>query len=154
MIQLLFLFSHSVVCDSLWPHRLQHARPPRPSLSPGACSDSCPLSQWCHPIILSSVVPFSPAYSLSQHQDLLQWVTSLHHVAKVLALQLPHQSNSGLISFTIDWFDLLVVQGTLQHYSLKPSILQCSALLSSSHICTCLLEQSIVLTKCTFVGKV
>ena len=44
--------------DSLGPHGLKHARPPCPSLSPGACSNSCPLSQWCHPIILTSVVPF------------------------------------------------------------------------------------------------
>ena len=45
--------------DSLWPHRLQHARLPCPSSFPGACSNSCPLSQWCHPTISSSVVPFS-----------------------------------------------------------------------------------------------
>ena len=50
---------HSVVCDSLQPHGLQHTRPPRPSLSPGACSDSCPLSWWCHSTISSSVTPFS-----------------------------------------------------------------------------------------------
>ena len=53
------MFSHLVMCDSLWPHGLQHTRLPCPSPSPGACSDSCPLSQWCHPTILSSVVPFS-----------------------------------------------------------------------------------------------
>ena len=52
------LSSHSVVSNSLWPHGLQHTRLPCPSLSPGACSNSCPLSQWCHPTILSSVVPF------------------------------------------------------------------------------------------------
>ena len=52
-------FSHSVVSDPLWPHGLQHARLSCPSLSPGACSNSCPLSQWCHPTISSSVVPFS-----------------------------------------------------------------------------------------------
>ena len=52
-------FSHSVVSDSLWPHGLQHARPPCPSPSPGAYSNSCPSSQWCHPTISSSVVPFS-----------------------------------------------------------------------------------------------
>ena len=46
--------------NSLWPHGLQHARPPCPSLTPGACSSSCPLSWWCHPTISSSVVPFSP----------------------------------------------------------------------------------------------
>ena len=50
--------SHSVVSDSLWPHVLQHTRFPCPSLSPGICSNSCPLSQWCHPTISSSIVPF------------------------------------------------------------------------------------------------
>ena len=52
------LFSHSVMSDSLWPHGLQHARLPCPSPSPGACSNSCPLSRWCHPTSSSSVVPF------------------------------------------------------------------------------------------------
>ena len=52
-------FSHSVVSDSLQPPRLQHARPPCPSPAPGACSSSCPLSQWCHPTISPSIVPFS-----------------------------------------------------------------------------------------------
>ena len=55
----MLLFSCSVVSDSLWSHGLQHTRLPCPSPSPGACSNSCPLSQWCHPTILSSVVPFS-----------------------------------------------------------------------------------------------
>ena len=45
--------------DSLWCYKLQHTRPPYPSLSPGACSNSCPLSRWCHPTISSSVTPFS-----------------------------------------------------------------------------------------------
>ena len=53
---MLLWFSHSVVSDSLWPHELQHTRLLCPSLSPRACSHSCPLSQWCQ---LSSVVPFS-----------------------------------------------------------------------------------------------
>ena len=55
----LLLFSCSVGSDSLWPHGLQNARLPCPSLSPGVCSDSRPLSRWCHPTISSSVVPFS-----------------------------------------------------------------------------------------------
>ena len=53
------LFSHSVISGSLWPHEPQHARPPCPSPTPGACSNSCPSSCWYHPIISSSVVPFS-----------------------------------------------------------------------------------------------
>ena len=55
----LFLFSHSVRSNSLWPHGLQNTRLPCPSQYPGACSNSCPLSQWCHPTISSSVVHFS-----------------------------------------------------------------------------------------------
>ena len=53
------LFSCSVVSNSLWPHRLQHARIPYPSPSPGAWSNSCPSTQWCHPTISSSVISFS-----------------------------------------------------------------------------------------------
>ena len=52
-------FSRSVVSDSLWPHESQHARPPRPSPTPGVYSNSCPSSRWCHPAISSSVIPFS-----------------------------------------------------------------------------------------------
>ena len=52
-------FSCSVASDSLWPHELQHARLPSPSPTPGACSNSCPLSWWCYPTISSSVIPFS-----------------------------------------------------------------------------------------------
>ena len=55
----LLLFSCSVVSDSSWPHGLHHTRLPCPSPSPGACSNSCPLSQWCHPTISFSVIPFS-----------------------------------------------------------------------------------------------
>ena len=58
-IILMELLSRSVKSDSLWPHRLQHARLPCPSPSPGACSNWCPLTQWHHPSILSSVIPFS-----------------------------------------------------------------------------------------------
>ena len=57
--QKLLQFSHSVVSNSLWPHGLQHTRPPCPSPTPGVYPNSCPLSLWCHPIISSSVVPFS-----------------------------------------------------------------------------------------------
>ena len=82
--------------------------------------------------LLSS--PSPPAFNLSQHQGLFQWVCSSHQVAKGLEFQLQHQSfkwNSGLISFRIDWLDLLAVQGSLkrllQHHSWKASILLCSA---------------------------
>ena len=78
--------------DYLWPHGLQHARLPCPSLTPRVYANSCPLSWWCHPTISSSVIPFSPAFILSQHQGLFQWVSSLHQVAKGLEFQLQHQS--------------------------------------------------------------
>ena len=84
-------FSHSVVSDSLWPHGLQHSRPPCPSPAPGVYSNSCPLSHWSHSAISSSVVPFSCLQSF-QHQSLFQWVSSSHQVAKVLEFQLQHQS--------------------------------------------------------------
>ena len=63
-------FSRSFMYESLWPHGLQHARLLCPSPTPGACSDSCPLSRWCHPTISSSVVPSPPTFNLSQHQGL------------------------------------------------------------------------------------
>ena len=85
-------FSHSVMSDSLRPHESQHARPPCASQTPGVHSDSCPSSQWCHPAISSSVVPFSSCPQSSQHQSLFQWVSSSHEVAKVLEFQLQHHS--------------------------------------------------------------
>ena len=81
-------FSHSVMSDSLWPHELQHTRAPCPSLTPGVYPNLCPLSQWCHPAISSSVVPFSSCPQSLQHQSLFQWVSSSHEVAKVLEFQL------------------------------------------------------------------
>ena len=61
----LLLFSHSVMSDSLPPGGLQHSRLPCPSLSPGGCSNSCPLSRWCHSTISGSVTPFSCPHSFS-----------------------------------------------------------------------------------------
>ena len=80
-------FSHSVMSDSLRPHRLQYARLLCPSPIPRACSNSCPLSQWCHPTISSSVVPFSSCLNPSQHQSLFQWVSSSHEVANYTNLK-------------------------------------------------------------------
>ena len=127
-------FSHLVVSNSLWPHEPQHARSPCPSSNPGVHPNPCPLSQWYHPIISSCVVPFSSCPQLSQHQGLLRWVSSLQQVAKVLEFSFnisPSNEHPGLISFRMDWLDLLAVQGTLksllQHHSSKASILQHSA---------------------------
>ena len=79
--------------DTLQCHEPQHATPPCPSPTPGTYSDSCPLCQWCHPTISSSVIPYPPALNLSQHQGLFQWIGSSHQVSKVLEfLQLQHQS--------------------------------------------------------------
>ena len=129
------MLSGSVMSNSLRPHKLQHNRLPSPSLSPGAYSNSYLLSQQCIPTILSSVIfPSPPAFYLSQHQGLFQWVDSSHQVTwyKVFSFSIsPSNKYSGLISFRIDWFDLLAVQGTLksllQHHSSKASILRCSA---------------------------
>ena len=76
--------------------------------------------------------PFLPAFNLSQHQDLLKWVSSLHQVAKDWSFSFsPSNECLGLISFRMDWLDILTVQGTLksllQHHSSKASILRCSA---------------------------
>ena len=85
-------FICSVVSNPLWLHGLQHTRPPCPSPTPGVHPNSCPLSWWCHPTTLFSVLPSPPTLSLSQHQGLFQWVNSSHQVAKVLEFQLQCQS--------------------------------------------------------------
>ena len=89
---ILVQFSYSVMFNSLWPHELQHARLPCPSPTPGAYSNSCPLNQWCHRTIWSSVVPFSSHLQSFLHHGLFKWVTSSYQVAKVLEFQLQHQS--------------------------------------------------------------
>ena len=122
-------FSHSVVSDSLWPHGLQHARPPCPSTTLRVYSNSCPLSWWCYSTI-QPVVPFSCLQSFLASVSFLvsQFFTSGGQSIGVSALAsvLP-----GLISFRTDWFDLLAFQGTLknllQHHSSKASILRLSA---------------------------
>ena len=101
----------------------------------------------------------SPAFNLSQHQGLFKWLSSSHQMTKVLEFQLQHQSFQWLISFKIDWFDLLEVQGTtknlVQHHSSKASILQHSAFfivqLSHPYVTT---GKTIALTRRIFVGKV
>ena len=126
--------SRSVMSDSLWPHESQHARPSvhhqLPEFTQTHIHRVSDAIQPSHP--LSS--PSPPAPNPSKHQSLFQWVNSSHEVAKVLEFQLQHQSfqeHPGLISFRMDWLDLLAVQGTLknllQHYSSKASILQHSA---------------------------
>jgi len=155
-------FSHSVMFDSFRPHALQHARPPCPSPTPGAYPNSCPLSQWCHPTISSSVIPFSSRLQFFATSGSFPSVSSSHQVANVLELQLQYQSIQWIFTFDffrIDWFDLLTVQGTLrtllQYHSLKASILQFSAFsmiqLSHTYMTT---GKTRALTTQTFAGKV
>ena len=95
--------SSSVTSNSLRPHGLQHARPPCPSSTPRVYSDSSPLSQWCHPTISSSVIPFSSRFNLAQHQGLFQWVSSSHQVARLLGVS----ALASVLPMNIqDWFPL------------------------------------------------
>ena len=147
--------------DSLLPHGLHHIRLPYPS-TPGACSNSCPLSQWCHPTSHPLSSPSPPAFSLSQHQGLFQWVSSRIRWPKYWNFSFnirPSNEYSGLIPFRMDRLDLLAVHGTLmsllQHHSSKASIFSCSAFfidqLLQSHTTT---RKTIALTRWTFVSKV
>ena len=90
---------------SLQSHRLKHIRFPCPSLSPEVCSNSCPLSWWCHPNISSSVTPSPLSLNLFWHQSLFQRVGSLYQVAKVLELKLQHHSFQWIfrVDFLKDW---------------------------------------------------
>ena len=148
--------------DSLWPHESQHTRPPCPSPTSRVHSDSRPLSQWCHPAISSSVVPVSscpqslPASeSFPMSQLCMSWPKYWSFSFSII----PSKEIQGLISFRMDWLDLLAVQGTLksllQHHSSKASILQHSAFftvqLSHPYMTT---GKIIALTRRTFVSKV
>ena len=140
-------FRHSVMSDSLWPHGLQHTRPPCPSPTPGALKlmsiQSVMSSNHliiCRPLLLPpSIFPSIKVFSeesVLHIRWLKYWSFSIS----------PSNEYSGLISFRMDWLDLLAVQGTLksllQHHNSKASILQCSAFfISNSHIHTRLLEK-------------
>ena len=147
--------------NSLWPHGLQHTRPPCPSPTPGVYPDSCPLSWWCHPtisfchpLLLPSIFPSIRVFSneLGLHIRYPKYWSFSFTIS-------PSNEYSGLISFRMDWLDLLAVQETLksllQHHSSKASILQHSAFLmvqlSHPYMTT---GKSIALTRWTFVGKV
>ena len=141
--------------DSLRPCGLQHTTFPCPSLSTGVCSNSCPLVMpsnhliLCHPLLLlPSILPRIRVFS-SESALLIRWSFSIS----------PCNEYSGLISFRIDWFDLLAVReilkSLLQHCSSKISVLRCSAFfmvqLSHPYMTT---GKAIALTRWTFVGKV
>ena len=90
-IQFSAVQSHNSVLLFVTPWTPAH-QTSRPSPSPRVYSSSCPLSQWCHPTIWSSIVPFSSRLQSFQHQGLFKWVSSSHQVAKVLEFHLQHQS--------------------------------------------------------------
>ena len=85
-------FSRWVMSDSLWPHELEHTRPPCPSPTPGVHLNSRPSSRWCHPAISSSVVPFSSCPQSLPASESFPMSQLLHEVAKVLELLLPNTS--------------------------------------------------------------
>ena len=155
-------FSRSVMSDSLQPHGLQHARLPCPSPTPRACSNSSPLSRWCHPtisschplLLLPSIFPSIRVFSKESVLH-IRWPNYWSFSFNIS----PSNEHPGLISFRMNWLDHLPVQGTLksllQHHSSKASILWSSAhfivQLTHSYITT---GKTIPLTRRTFVGKV
>ena len=148
--------------NSLRPCGLQQARLPCPSPTPGARSDSCPFSQWCHPTTSSSVIPFSSclqSFPMSESFPVSQFFASGGQSIGSFSFSIsPSNEHSGLISFRVAWFDLHAVHGThkslLQHHSSKASILCCSAFfmvqLSHLHMTT---GKTIALTMRTFVNN-
>ena len=149
------------LCLTVHPHGLQCPRIPCPSLSPGICSNSCPLSQWYHPTISSSVTPFSfypqsfPA-SRSFSNKLAPCIRWPKYWSFIIS---PSNEYSGLIYFRNDWFDLLAVHGTvkslLQHHNSKASIL-CHSAFFMVHLLHPYMTtgKTIALTIQTFVSKV
>ena len=148
--------------DSLPPHGL-HARLPCSSPTPGACSNSCPSSWWCHPtnhVILCRPLlllpPIFPSIRVFFSESVLRirWPKYWSFSFSIS----PSNEHPGLISFRMDWLDLLAVQGSLksvlQHHSSKASILQHSAFftvqLSHPYMTT---GKTIALTRRTFVTK-
>ena len=148
--------------DSLQPHEPQHTRPPCPSPTPGVHPNPCPLIELvmpsnhlilCRPLLfLPSVFPSIRAFS-SRSVLRIRWPKYWSFIFNIS----PSNEHPGLMSFRMNWLDLLAVQGTLksllQHHSSKASILRCSAFfivqLSHSYMTT-----GKTLTRQTFVGKV
>ena len=154
------LCSRSVLSHSLPPHGLQHVRLLCPPLFPGVCSNSCPLSQWYYLTISSSAALFSFCLqSFPVSRSFLKLVLC-NRWPKYWSFSIsPSSEYSGLISFRMDWFDLLEVQGTLksfvQHHISNASVLWCSAsfMVQFSHLYMTT-GNTIALTLQTFVGKV
>ena len=148
--------------DSLWPHGLQHARLPCPS-TPRACSNSSPLSRWCHPTISSSVIPFSSCFQSFPASGSLpmSWLFAsggqsigASFSGSVLSMNIQGWFPLALTSF-ISLLSKWLPRVFLQHHSSKASILQCSALfmVQLSHLYTTT-GKTIALTRWTFVSKV
>ena len=149
--------------SSMQPQWLQHPRLPFPPLSPGVCSNSCPSSWWYHPAISSSDVPFSShlqSFQVSRSFPISPFFASGGQSIWSFSFTISHSNDySGLISFRMDWLDLLAVQGTLksllQHHRSEGSILWCSAFfivqLSHPYMTT---GKIIALITQTYVGKV
>ena len=140
--------------DSLQLHWLQDPRFPCPSLSPGVCSNSWPMSQWCHITISSCPHSFPASGSCPKSQF---FATGDQNIGASTSASVLPMNIWGWFSFQTDWFDFLDVQGTLknlQHHNLKASILQCSSFfmvqLSHPYMTT---GKIIALTRWTFVGK-
>ena len=121
-------FSRSVVSNSLRCHESQHPRPPCPSPTPRVYSDSCPSSRWCDPAISSSVVHFSscpqslPASESFPMSQLfrMRWPKYWSFSFSII----PSKEIPGLISFRMDWLDLLAVQGTLKSWNFSNTTVQ------------------------------
>ena len=109
-------------CLTLWPHGLQHTRPPCPSPTPGACSNSCPLSRWCHPIISPSVVPFSFCLHLSSIRDFSN--------ESLLCIRWP---NYWSFSFSISLSNDVWLLSHVQFFATPWTIAPCSLPVSSVH---------------------
>ena len=147
-----------VMPDSLQPHGLQHTRPPCPLPTPRACSNSGPSSWWCHPTISSSVISFSSCFQSFPASGTFLRIRWPKYWSFSFSIS-PSNEYSGLISFRMDWLDLIAVQGTLksllQYHSSKTSILWHSAFfmvqLSHPYMTT---GKTIALTRQIFVSKV
>ena len=159
----LIQFNCSVMSHSLRPPGLQHARPPCPSPTAGVYSNSCPWSWWCHPTVSSPCRPLLLLPSIFPSIRIFFNESFLHiRWPKYWSFSFnisPSNEYSGMISFRMDWLDLLAVQGTLksllQHHSSETLILQCSAffIVQLSHPCMTT-GKTIALTRQTFVSKV
>ena len=163
-IALLLLFSHQVVSDSLWPHGLQHTRLAYSSPSPGVCTNSCPLSWWCYPTILSSATPMSscpqslpPSESFPTSQLFASDGQSIKVSASATVLPMDIQGwfplgLTGLISLLSKGLSRVFSSTTVekqQFFGTQPS------LWSNSHIHPYMTTgKTIALTIQTFVSKV